>query len=130
MGHDEDEDVSGSEVEAGTSEAGEQTTTEATGAAAGTAKPRKKRRASDYILEQYASILIGGNGMEKWIEIQSGFVSPKTAWAFATKNKLEGVFRVVRVATEAYAFTLTPQEPVLGIEKVQIPVTKRKANKA
>ena len=130
MSEHEGEDVSGSEIEAGTGEAGEQTPAETTGAVAGTAKPRKKRRASDYVLEQYASILIGGDGMEKWIEIQSGFVSPKTAWNHATKNKLEGVFRVVRVATEAYAFTLTPQEPVLGIEKVQVPVAKRKANKA
>lgn len=85
-------------------------------------KLRKKRRASSYSLEAYTVVkLPGREGDENgWVEIKDGFVSPKAALVYAKKNEIEGVLRVVRVATPAYAYTLTPAKPVLTIEKVEV----------
>jgi len=84
-------------------------------------KTRKKRRASNYSLQKYAQIGTTTSAVQRvWTEVKDGFVSPKAALSFAEKEKMEGVFRVVRIATSAYAYTFTRPEPVLTIEKTEL----------
>lgn len=84
-------------------------------------KARKPRKASNYALQQYM-IIPGQDGTQHkaWVEIQDGFIGPKVALAYAKTEGLEGVFRVTRTITPAFAYTLTSPKPILTIEKVKI----------
>jgi hypothetical protein len=86
------------------------------------ATPRKKRKSTNYSLEKYeqVSLSIGGQIKEVWCEVMDGFISPKAAMAQVEEDKMQGVFRVVRIATPAYAATVIPQEPVWSMEKVKV----------
>ena len=93
----------------------------------GQEKPRKKRKSSNYSLERYEQLRTEPSGinekgvvLEVWREVLDGFVSPKAAMAQVSKDKMQGVFRVVRVATPAYAATVIPQEPIWSMEKVKV----------
>lgn len=85
-------------------------------------KPRKKRKSSNYSLERFEMIktLSDDNNVETWFEIWEGFVSPKAALTYIAENKLEGVFRVMRAVTPAQEATVTPQEPVWAMRKVDV----------
>jgi hypothetical protein len=92
-------------------------------------KPRRKRRSSNYFLEQLVEqeVLQRAAGEKEtdpiprlWSEVGDGFLSPKQALAHVSDNKLQGVFRVVRVTTPLLEATMTPQEPVWTMKKVKL----------
>ena len=90
-------------------------------AAASETKPRRKRRSSNYSLEQWMEQKeIDPSCQKLWSEVGDGFVSPKQALAHIAEAKLQGIFRVVRVTTSLLEATMTPQEPVWTMKKVKL----------
>ena len=85
-------------------------------------KARRPRKASNYALQQYREVHMHDTdkNVSVWVEVKDGFAGPKMALAYATKMRLEGVFRVSRTISASYAFTLTRPEPVLTVEKVKV----------
>lgn len=76
-------------------------------------KPRKKKRSANFILEKKSSVDNCLWGVEK-----DGFVSPKAALDYLKKSKIEGIFRVVRLAGDEYETKMLPAEPTFELSKI------------
>jgi hypothetical protein len=89
-------------------------------AGAGTeTKPRRKRRSPDYVLQELVEQKDSDTSPNVWRDAKDGFVSPEQALAHIEKAKLEGVYRVVRQASDVIRGSLKTPEPVYTIEKVE-----------
>ena len=76
---------------------------------------KRTKKSPNYALEQFQ---VGTDGvMDAWVEIKAGFVSPEKALEYAEKEKLNGTFRVVRIASPEYTGELTVPDPVYSLKK-------------
>lgn len=83
----------------------------------------KKRKSSNYTLERYLESKEREGGgpanPDLWEQIKDGFVSPEQALEFPVKNKLQGTFRAIRVASASYEVTLVTPEPIVKMLKLK-----------
>lgn len=83
----------------------------------------RKKANSNYALEVNRGPSAEGENL--WAEIKQGFVSPEQALDYARKEKIRGIFRVVRIASEEFSGNLVTPEPVFEIIRAK---TGRKVN--
>lgn len=81
-----------------------------------TAPKVRTKKSANYALEQ---MLDGAErGGPLWLEVKDGFVSPEKALDHAKEQKLQGAFRVVRVASPVYGGSVVQQEPIYTLKKI------------
>lgn len=83
-------------------------------------KEGQKKASSNYALE--LSMEPTAEGVPMWAEINKGFISPEKALEWATAQKVEGTFRVVRIASEVYSGQLVTN-PVYKV--IQLLIVKK-----
>lgn len=79
-------------------------------------KEARKKAPANYALE----VFVKKDEHEKavWAEINDGFVSPEQAIEFATKEKVIGVIRVVRIASPLMGGDVVIAEPIYVLKKI------------
>ena len=86
-------------------------------------KTGKKRKSSNYLLEQMVEYKAPGPGEKeppnRWDEVKDGFPSPEQALEHAAKAKLVGRFRAVRLASDEYEGAVTTPEPTHTLRRVK-----------
>jgi len=90
-------------------------------------KTMRIKASANYALEQKIDM---GDGVSHltdnvpWLQFEGGFISPEKALEFAKKNKLQGVIRVVRVASPVFIGDVVNPDPVYTLVKVTSDTTK------
>lgn len=81
-----------------------------------TAPKVRTKKSANYALEMYGEK--SAEGQPVWLEVKDGFVSPEKALDHAKEQKLQGAFRVVRVASPVYGGSVVQQEPIYTLKKI------------
>jgi hypothetical protein len=87
----------------------------------------RKKASANYALEVYGNK--AAEGWDIWFELMDGFVSPEAALAYAKADKVQGVLRVVRVASPIYGGDVVTPEPVYSLKKIEVEEKKSKPRK-
>jgi hypothetical protein len=79
---------------------------------------KRSKKSANYVLEQMLEQKEGDNSPVLWSEIKDGFTSPRKALEHAESQKITGVIRVVRIASEVYGGEIVTPDPIFSLRKI------------
>lgn len=79
---------------------------------------KRSKKSANYVLEQMVEQKDSDNSPVIWREIKDGFTSPRKALEYAESQKITGVIRVVRIASEVYGGEIVTPDPIFSLRKI------------
>lgn len=79
---------------------------------------KRGKKSANYVLEQMVEQKDSDNSPVIWREIKDGFTSSRKALEYAESQKITGVIRVVRIASEVYGGEIVTPDPIFSLRKI------------
>jgi len=87
---------------------------------------KKRKKSANYALEVLLEQKADDTSQPLWREIRDEFISPKSALEFAKEQKVQGVVRVVRIASGVFGGSVVTPEPIYTLSKISGVTTPEK----